>query len=308
MVKDIRLSIGFLDHPKTIKLKRLLGLEGIESLLRLWCFAAQYKPTGILLDMHADDIEIAARWTGESQLLIKTLTDLNWIHTDDQGAYFLHDWEEHNGWAFHAQERSNQARDAVRIRWENRQNKKGNTERIRSVSKTNTKRNTPSPLPSPNPTPPNPLAERFERFFEAYPKKRSKGRAEKQWAKIKPDEQLLAKMIATIERARTSVDWTKDGGKYVPLAATWLEDKGWMDVFEAPETQTSPGVKPDAPPKEHWYKSSRGTWISKATDGTETELTDEEFQARRSSREQSPAMSLIKDIAEGMGDLQDCRR
>lgn len=70
---------------------------------------------------------------------------------------------------------------------------------------------------------------RFDIFWTAYPKKKSKGQAEKAWLKMNPDEQLLASMIATIERAKKSEDWTKENGKYIPHPATWLTAKGWED-------------------------------------------------------------------------------
>lgn len=70
---------------------------------------------------------------------------------------------------------------------------------------------------------------RFKRFWGAYPKKKSKGDAEKAWSKIKPSEQLLAIMIAKIEQAKTSQDWLKDNGQFIPHPATWLNRKGWED-------------------------------------------------------------------------------
>ncbi len=70
---------------------------------------------------------------------------------------------------------------------------------------------------------------RFEVFWKAYPKRKSKGQAEKVFAKINPDEQLLATMLATIERAKKSADWQKDDGQYIPYPATWLNAKGWED-------------------------------------------------------------------------------
>ena len=72
----------------------------------------------------------------------------------------------------------------------------------------------------------------FGRFWSAYPKKKSRGQAEKAWLKIQPDEQLLATMLATIERAKTSAEWTKDGGQYIPYPATWLNARGWEDEFQ----------------------------------------------------------------------------
>jgi len=69
----------------------------------------------------------------------------------------------------------------------------------------------------------------FEMFWKAYPKKRSKGDAEKAFMKIKPDERLVATMIAKIRLAKTSVDWTKNAGQFIPHPASWLHAKGWED-------------------------------------------------------------------------------
>lgn len=101
---------------------------------------------------------------------------------------------------------------------------------------------TPYPIPhTENPIPhtsgcakkhhvnPSPGNGSFARFWEAYPKKKSRGVAEKAFMKIKPDEQLLASMIAKIEQAKKSVDWMKDGGRYIPYPATWLHARGWED-------------------------------------------------------------------------------
>lgn len=69
----------------------------------------------------------------------------------------------------------------------------------------------------------------FDRFWIQYPKKRSKGDAEKAWNALKPDEQLQDRIHDALERAKTSADWRKDGGQYIPYPATWLRAKGWED-------------------------------------------------------------------------------
>ena len=69
----------------------------------------------------------------------------------------------------------------------------------------------------------------FSDFWTAYPRKKSRGHAEKAWLKIKPDEQLSASIIAAVKRATTSADWQRDGGQYIPHPATWLNAKGWED-------------------------------------------------------------------------------
>ncbi len=70
---------------------------------------------------------------------------------------------------------------------------------------------------------------RFEAFWTSYPKKKSIGRAERAFGKMNPDEQLMEAIMAGIERAKTSEDWLKDGGKFIPYPATWLNARGWED-------------------------------------------------------------------------------
>ena len=72
---------------------------------------------------------------------------------------------------------------------------------------------------------------KIELFWQAYPKKKSKGQAEKAFERINPDDQLLATILAAIERAKESEDWQKDRGKYIQFPATWLNAKGWQDEF-----------------------------------------------------------------------------
>jgi hypothetical protein len=69
----------------------------------------------------------------------------------------------------------------------------------------------------------------FEQFYQSYPKKKSRGQAEKAFLKINPDEQLLAVILEAVERAKKSDEWIKEKGKYIPHPATWLNAKGWLD-------------------------------------------------------------------------------
>lgn len=79
----------------------------------------------------------------------------------------------------------------------------------------------------------------FTEFWQAYPRKKSKGDAEKAWLKIKPDEQLTARIITAVQRATTSAEWQKDGGQFIPYPASWLRAKGWEDEIQpGPQTPT----------------------------------------------------------------------
>ena len=77
----------------------------------------------------------------------------------------------------------------------------------------------------------------FDRFWSMYPRKVSKGAAERAFQTINPDEQLVGRMCAAIERAKTSEQWRKDGGQFIPHASTWLRAKGWEDE---PAAQQAP--------------------------------------------------------------------
>jgi hypothetical protein len=72
-------------------------------------------------------------------------------------------------------------------------------------------------------------AEGFDEFWSAYPKKRSKGQAEKAWQKIKPDASTFRRIIEAIEIHKRSNDWQKESGAYIPYPATWLNAKCWED-------------------------------------------------------------------------------
>jgi phage replication O-like protein O len=74
------------------------------------------------------------------------------------------------------------------------------------------------------------LQDRFERFYAAYPLKKSRGTAEKAFAKIRPDEELLGQMLGGLEKRRASGTWLDP--KFVPYPATWLKAQGWLDALE----------------------------------------------------------------------------
>lgn len=76
------------------------------------------------------------------------------------------------------------------------------------------------------------LLDNFDIFWKNYPKKKSKGQAEKTFKKINPDEELFNKMLDAIEIQKNSKDWLKEDGKYIPYPATWLNAKGWEDEVQ----------------------------------------------------------------------------
>jgi hypothetical protein len=112
MNTDVRIDVGFWDHPKTVKLERRLGLAGVKSLQILWTWTAMKRPSGTLAGMNDEDIEIAARWPGDVGAFVAAVTapDCTWLDKDAAGNYVVHDWLEHNPWAANVEARSDKAR------------------------------------------------------------------------------------------------------------------------------------------------------------------------------------------------------
>jgi hypothetical protein len=89
---------------------------------------------------------------------------------------------------------------------------------------------------------PKPHAQRAERpagppaafgpFWSAYPRHAGKRSAEKAFAKLRPDEVLLGVMLAALARQRQSDQWRRDGGRFIPHPATWLNGRRWEDEAE----------------------------------------------------------------------------
>lgn len=88
----------------------------------------------------------------------------------------------------------------------------------------------PPPEPKPRKRPPKDYRpEWFDAFWAIYPRKDGKQAAYKAWCKLRPDRATCAAMAAGLERARTSRQWTKDDGEFIPHASTWINGRMWED-------------------------------------------------------------------------------
>lgn len=144
MNSDFRVAVSLPSHPKALKLMRRCGDIAFYNLVKFWAFVAQNKPNGILKGLDQDDIEIASGWVGQCSEFYQALLDLHFID-DVDGVLVVHDWEDHNGYACHAEERSNKAKNAAKARW----TKKNNATSIDQALLSDATSNAPSPTPSP---------------------------------------------------------------------------------------------------------------------------------------------------------------
>jgi len=80
-------------------------------------------------------------------------------------------------------------------------------------------------------------ASRFDDFWSCYPKKKSKGQAESIWKRKNLGNGSFDLIMKGLESAKRSDEWHKDGGKFIPYPATWLNAKGWEDEYEESAAQ-----------------------------------------------------------------------
>ena len=75
---------------------------------------------------------------------------------------------------------------------------------------------------------PAPVVEKFDVFWNLYPKKVGKPPALTAWKKIRPTD--FPAIFAGIEQWKASDQWLRDGGQYIPYPATFLNQERWKDL------------------------------------------------------------------------------
>lgn len=75
----------------------------------------------------------------------------------------------------------------------------------------------------------------FAGFYAAYPRKIGREAALKAWIKLAPDEALQATILGALAAQKPHLD-RREKGRYIPHAATWLNQARWEDEI--------PGEKP----------------------------------------------------------------
>ncbi len=157
MNTDIRISVSFLHHRKRLRLEKELGNGATSHLINLWLNSAMNHPRGTLDGMDATDVALEAGWYDDPQVFIDALQRCGFLETDSNGAFVLHEWEQHQPYAVHAPERSEKARKASKERWSksiNSESKVGSSPTsMLQASSEHARSNTPSPVPFPSPNP-----------------------------------------------------------------------------------------------------------------------------------------------------------
>ena len=66
----------------------------------------------------------------------------------------------------------------------------------------------------------------FDQFWNAYPKKTGKELARKAWVKSEPS---ISQVLNALAWQTQSQQWRKDGGQFIPMPATYLNQSRWED-------------------------------------------------------------------------------
>lgn len=79
------------------------------------------------------------------------------------------------------------------------------------------------------------LYEKFEKFWENYPQKKSKQKAWDAFKKLEPDEELFSKILTALEDQVTASQQTQRARHWIPpwkFPANWLEQQCWNDEIQ----------------------------------------------------------------------------
>ena len=83
----------------------------------------------------------------------------------------------------------------------------------------------------------------FSKFWDIYPNRKSKSVALQAWTKLNPDDALVETILGHVtKRAVADPQWVKDGGQFVPMASTFLNQRRWEDEYQTSFTTPPRGI------------------------------------------------------------------
>lgn len=91
------------------------------------------------------------------------------------------------------------------------------------------------------------IPEKFATFWSRYPRKVGKADALKSFTKLikacADVDKFMSTCIASIEWWKSQQSWIRDGGKYIPYPATWLNKGHWKDFEDNSDESSSGGAQ-----------------------------------------------------------------
>lgn len=231
----IKFEITTPDKPEVWSIAQELNIDPdavVGKLLRVWSWFDQHTEDGNAPSVTKMLLDRIVGVTGFCDAVIKS----GWMVESDQ-SIALPNFDTHNG-----KTAKNRAVTAKRVAAHKEKKRSGNEEGNAGI--------VTEPLPKEekrredNKTPHTPRKRgelnadqqrRFDRFWVAYPNKKSPGQAEKTFAKLNPDDLMLSRMLKAIDQQISHRDRLIAAGRFVPEwkhPSTWLNAKAWNDELE----------------------------------------------------------------------------
>lgn len=73
------------------------------------------------------------------------------------------------------------------------------------------------------------IPSKFDEFWEAYPRKKDKKKAQALFVRIPDIDNEFPKIMEGLERDKQSQQWNENDGKFIPYPSTWLNRERWKD-------------------------------------------------------------------------------
>lgn len=228
----IKMRTNLWDDPRVSRLCDLTGAGEaaiVGGLYWLWAMADEHTEDGILPGLTTRAID---RKTGINGLGA-ALVSISWLEEHPEGVTIV-GFEEHNGTSakrrcVDAQTKANKRKsstddpsdvlnvsgqDADNLRTDSGQ--KTPTCGAREEKRREERKDIDSDVG-------------FASFWSVFPNKKAKQDAFKAWSKLKPCDALQASILKAIEIQRQGEDWRKEGGRFIPHPATWINGRRWED-------------------------------------------------------------------------------
>jgi hypothetical protein len=215
----IKMRADLHDDPAVFRLASMLGIDKYAVIGRLhtfWSWADRHSVDGFVDGAASTYVDEVVRLEGFAVSLVK----VGWLEISDEGIR-IPKFDRHNGDS--AKQRA--LKNERQARWRAGKDVSVvdlvDAQASTSTSTREEKRREEKPS--------SPHAEKFGEFWSEFPRKDSKADALKAFVKLKVGDELFPLILAGLERAKESEQWTKDGGKFIPYAATWLNKRRWED-------------------------------------------------------------------------------
>lgn len=227
----IKMGKDLLTHPKVVRMSSALRadrLRTVGGLFAVWCLFDTHSADGQLSGYTPEALDELVGFPG----IASAMEAVGWLSHDEEGV-FLPRFEEHNG-----QSAKRRAQETERKREERKTSAPdADKKRTREEKRREEVNTTADAAPSPS------APDGFETFWAEWPSGgRKGGRVEclKVWRKDRLEAQAAA-IVNHVKALKTSREWLKDGGEYIPAPVVYLRGKRW-DGAEVGSSEAAGGL------------------------------------------------------------------